>query len=270
VFVDGFSGGRIPPKSAIRQIRLNASPFSAEHDRPGFGRIEILTWLGSEAFRGQASIRFNNQALNTKDPYATDKPDYQRLAGGGSLGGPLVKGKASFFVDFDRRAVDDTQLVNATVMASDYTFVPYNTTAVVPQWRTSVSPRFDAQLGAHTLIARYAWTSSEQNGRGIGGFSLPSRAYDSDSTQQQLQLGDMIVIGKLVNETRFQWVRGDGSQTPLSLATALDVQEAFGSGGAVVGLLEPRGPARAPERDVLEPRTALPPRRLPAARRAPG
>jgi hypothetical protein len=236
VFVDGFSGGRIPPKSAIRQIRLNASPFSAEHDRPGFGRIEILTWPGSDALRGQASFRFNNQALNTKDPYATDKPDYRRLAGGGSVSGPIVEGRASFFLDFDRRTIDDTQLVNATVMASDYTFVPYNTTVVVPQRRTSVSPRLDAQLGAHTLTARYAWTSSEQTGRGIGGFSLPAQAFNSDSTQQQLQLGDTFVVGKVVNETRFQWVRGEGSQTPLSLATALDVQDAFASGGAAVGL----------------------------------
>ena len=53
VFVDGFTGGRIPPKSAIRMIRLNASPFSAEYDRPGFGRIEILTKPGGDAFRGQ-------------------------------------------------------------------------------------------------------------------------------------------------------------------------------------------------------------------------
>ena len=53
VFVDGFSGGRMPPRSAIRQIRLNSSPFSAEYDRPGFGRIEILTKPGTEKFQGQ-------------------------------------------------------------------------------------------------------------------------------------------------------------------------------------------------------------------------
>jgi len=236
VFVDGFSSGRLPPKPAIRQIRLNAIPFSAEYDRPRFGRIEILTWPGSDVLRGQAQLRFNNQALNTKDPYATDKPDYRRLAGGGSVSGPIVKGKASFFLDFDRRTIDDTQLVNATVLGSDYTLVPYNTTEVVPQFRTSVSPRIDAQIGAHTLTARYAWTSTDQQGRGIGGFSLPSQSYSSTSTQQLFQLGDTVVVGKAVNETRFQWVRGDGSQTPLSLATALDVQDAFESGGAPVGL----------------------------------
>ncbi len=43
LYVDGFSGGKLPPKSSIREVRLNQNPFSAEYDRIGFSRIEILT-----------------------------------------------------------------------------------------------------------------------------------------------------------------------------------------------------------------------------------
>ncbi|HVQ39815.1 MAG TPA: carboxypeptidase-like regulatory domain-containing protein, partial [Pyrinomonadaceae bacterium] len=43
VFVDGFSGGRLPPRDTIREIRINQNPFSSEYDRLGFGRIEIFT-----------------------------------------------------------------------------------------------------------------------------------------------------------------------------------------------------------------------------------
>src|SRR5436190_706655 len=43
IYIDGFTGGRLPPKEAIREIRINQNPFSAEYDRLGFGRIEILT-----------------------------------------------------------------------------------------------------------------------------------------------------------------------------------------------------------------------------------
>src|SRR5215217_5710486 len=43
IFVDGFTGGRLPPRASIREIRINSNPFSAEYDRLGFGRIEILT-----------------------------------------------------------------------------------------------------------------------------------------------------------------------------------------------------------------------------------
>src|ERR1051325_2713903 len=52
IFVDGFSGGQLPAKSSIREIRINQNPFSPEYDRLGFGRIEILTKPGTDKFRG--------------------------------------------------------------------------------------------------------------------------------------------------------------------------------------------------------------------------
>lgn len=53
IYVDGFTGGNMPPKSSIREVRINSNPYSTEYDRPGFGRIEILTKPGSDKFRGQ-------------------------------------------------------------------------------------------------------------------------------------------------------------------------------------------------------------------------
>ena len=52
IYIDGFTGGQIPPKSSIREIRVNQNPFSAEFDRIGYGRIEILTKPGSDKFSG--------------------------------------------------------------------------------------------------------------------------------------------------------------------------------------------------------------------------
>ncbi len=48
IYIDGFTGGQLPPKSAIREIRINQNPFSAEFDRLGYGRIEILTKPGTD------------------------------------------------------------------------------------------------------------------------------------------------------------------------------------------------------------------------------
>ena len=71
IFVDGFTGGRLPPRSSIREIRINSNPFSAEYDRLGFGRIEILTRPGTDRYRGQVSFNFNDDALNSRNPFAT-------------------------------------------------------------------------------------------------------------------------------------------------------------------------------------------------------
>lgn len=69
VFVDGFSGARLPLKSSIREVRVNQNPFSAEFDRTGFGRIEILTKPGTNEFAGEALFNFNYESLNARNPY---------------------------------------------------------------------------------------------------------------------------------------------------------------------------------------------------------
>ena len=56
IYIDGFTGGTLPPKSAIREIRINQNPFSAEFDQLGYGRIEILTKPGTDV-AARASLR---------------------------------------------------------------------------------------------------------------------------------------------------------------------------------------------------------------------
>src|SRR5437588_43317 len=63
-----FTAGRLPPKSAIREVRINSNPFSPEYDRPGFARIEIFTKPGSDFLRGQAFVQYNDQRLNARNP----------------------------------------------------------------------------------------------------------------------------------------------------------------------------------------------------------
>ena len=50
IFIDGFSGGNMPPKESIREIRINQNPFAAENDQPS-ARIDILTKPGTDKFR---------------------------------------------------------------------------------------------------------------------------------------------------------------------------------------------------------------------------
>src|ERR1700730_5753440 len=39
MYIDGFTAGQLPPKSSIREIRINQNPFSSEYDELGYGRI---------------------------------------------------------------------------------------------------------------------------------------------------------------------------------------------------------------------------------------
>jgi len=103
IIVDGFAGARKPPKGSIREVRIIQNPFSAEFDRPGFGRVEILTKAGTIKFNGNTVFNFNNEKLNSRNPFASNRAPFQYRLYGGTVGGPLVGTKSSFFADFDRR-----------------------------------------------------------------------------------------------------------------------------------------------------------------------
>ncbi|HEX3992986.1 MAG TPA: carboxypeptidase-like regulatory domain-containing protein, partial [Acetobacteraceae bacterium] len=90
IFVDGFTGGIMPPKASIREIRVNQNPFAAEYDRVGFGRVEVFTKPGSDMYHGQASFDFGNRALTARNPYLTGPivPNYRQEIFAGNFAGP--------------------------------------------------------------------------------------------------------------------------------------------------------------------------------------
>lgn len=236
VLVDGFAGGRIPPKSAIRAIRLNASPYSAEYEYPGVGRIEIFTKPGGDGLHGQVQARAGGAALDARDPFAADaRPDYRRLAGSAAVGGPLARDRASFFLDLERASAGETRLVDTVVLGPGLVPLARRESLVAPQTRTTASPRLDARLGAHTLTARYAYDATEDPLAGVGGFALPSRAAASGTSGHLLQLGDSFPVGRVSHEIRAQWSRQSSRAEPLAITPALVVQDAFATGGAAGG-----------------------------------
>jgi hypothetical protein len=237
IFIDGFSGGRLPPKESIREVRLNQNPFAAENDRPGSGRIEILTKPGTDKFSGMAFFSFMDEGLNSRNPFAPDKAPFQLRQYGFNLGGPLSAKRASFFLDFERRETDDNDIVNATILDPNLNIVPFNEVVLTPQRRTTFSPRLDYQLNSrHTLVARYTYSKAESINQGVGGFSLPSRSFDQSNTQHTFQLTETAVLGEgIINETRFQYVRQRSRQNGDNSQPTINVLESFIGGGSQIG-----------------------------------
>jgi len=245
IYIDGFTGGQLPPKSAIREIRINQNPFSAQYDKLGYGRIEIFTKPGSDKFHGQFFFNDSNSVLNSRNPYVPVKPDYNSEIFDGNFGGPINK-KASFFIDASRRNMNDF----SAIAAIDPAQLPYplpagfqpallNQSIANPRTRTSISPRIDFQLTpTNTLTARYQLThESEQNG-GLGSFSLPSVGYDLNETEHTLQISDTQILGpNVVNESRFQFQRETNHQLPIGTGPFIDVQSSFTTGESTEGLV---------------------------------
>jgi len=233
IYIDGFTGGQLPPKSSIREIRINQNPFSPEYDKLGYGRIEIFTKPGTDQYHGQFSVVGNSSYFNSTSPFATSTPAYDTTQYTANFGGPMSK-KASFFINFERRNIGDNAIVNAFVLdPTTFEQVPYNTSIPIPQTRTNISPRMDFQVtSTNTLSVRYQWWQNVQNNQGVGQFSLPSQAYNITSTENTFQLNDTQLFGsKVVNETRFQYLGDRINQMPALAAATVNVQGAFVGGG---------------------------------------
>ncbi len=238
IYVDGFTGGRLPPKDAIREIRINQNPFSAEYERLGFGRIEILTKPGSDRWRGQAFMNFNDESLNARNPFSVNRAPSQTRFFGGNVSGPIRKGKSSFFFDISNRDIENGSLVNATVLDQGFNVVPFQQEFSIPNRRFSVGPRFDYAINdKNTLVARYSFTRFTSENQGIGDISLPSRAFETSQKEHELRLTETMVINpKTVNETRFSYEWERRNQTGDNRIPTINVAQAFTGGGAQIGL----------------------------------
>ena len=236
IFIDGFSGGQLPPKESIREIRINQNPFSPEYDKIGLGRIEILTKPGADKLRGAVSYNYMGDFWNSRNPYAAQKAPLQLNEFRGNLSGALNR-RASFTLDVSREAIDNGSIVNAvTLDPRTLAVTPFTAVPVTPQRRNLVSPRVDYQLGANnTLTLRYLYSQSDIRDGGIGSFDLLSRAYHFPSTNQTLQATDTAVFGTSVNETRFQFGRYSSEIIPNLQSPTIQVLGSFNGGGAQTG-----------------------------------
>ncbi len=237
IYIDGFSGGELPPKNAIREIRINQNPFAPEYDKLGYGRIEIFTKPGTDKFRGSLGYNFANDKWNSRNPYAAQKAPFNLHETRNTISGPLGN-RASFTVDFTREWVDNGSVINGvTLDPATLLAAPYTATNLAFLRRTIVTPRVDFQLTPkHTLSARYSYRHDDVKNAGVGGLNLASAGFHNNSSSQTLQLTETAMLNSTtVNETRFQYYRPVTISTANSAGASLRVMGAFVGGASTVG-----------------------------------
>jgi hypothetical protein len=237
IYIDGFTGGQLPPKSSIREIRINQNPFSAEFDRLGYGRIEIFTKPGTNKFHGHILENGVDSALDTANPLVAQQPSYFMTFLGTDISGPLTK-NASFFLAFVRKDVQGQSIVDAVNPSN-----PSSTLEEEPPNPSSLTQfhgGLDIQLGENnTFLVRDNFVRSFQTGAGVGALVLPLQGYTTDNQENAFQVADAVVINShLLNETRFQWRRIRNEETPSYFTPTVTLQGAFTTGGSNAGVVQ--------------------------------
>ena len=237
-YIDGFSGGQIPSKNSILEVRINQNPFSPEYDALGYGRIEILTKPGADTFHGSLYNNFGDSFWNSRNPYAAQKAPFFLDEYGGSLEGPLSH-KASFFLAADAAAIDNGAIINGTTLDPNTLAIidPFTQVFTIPQRRVTVSPRVDYQLTpSDTLSVRYVFQTVDIQHSGIGSFNLVSTGFHNQGEGNTLQVSNTKVLSSnIINQTRFQFDRQTITSISDNSGPQIDVLGAFMGGGAQLG-----------------------------------
>ncbi len=231
--IDGFSGGRFPPKDSIREVRINQNGYSAQFDQRGNSIIDIFTKPGSDKLHGSLFATGNANPFNARSPYITSQPGYHTVYIDGNINGPLGK-KTSFFAGGNRNDFENNAAVNAVTLDSNLNVTPVAQAVPNPLVTNGINFRLDRQLSTNnTFTGRYEFADSHQTNSGVGQLVLSSQGVNSATKTNTLQLGNTTIFGPhVVAETRFQYLRTRFAQAPVSTAPTLIVQGSFNGGGS--------------------------------------
>jgi hypothetical protein len=228
--VDGFRGGKLPPKSQIRSIRFSRDMYAAENHAAGMVFVDIVTQPGMGPLRGSMDFLFRDDSLNARNAYVTEKGPEQTQQYTFNISGTLRKERTSFSLSATGAALYDSANINA--------YAPDRSTARSavrrPSERLNFNGRLDHALNkSHTLRANIQSNGNEQRNLGVGGFELGDRSFSRESDDTILRLSESGPWARsLFAEHRLQ-VRSQSTTSRSDVeAAAVRVLDTFTAGGA--------------------------------------
>ena len=91
-----------PSVEAIAQVRTDINLYTAEVGRTGGAAINVISKSGDNQLHGSAYEFFRNDITDAHNFFATGrKPEQRQNQYGGSLGGPILRDRTFFFIDYE-------------------------------------------------------------------------------------------------------------------------------------------------------------------------
>jgi hypothetical protein len=98
----GSAAGTALGVETVREFRVEANAYSAEFGRNSGGQINVLTKAGTNTVGGSVFEFHRNDALDTRNYFDTvEKPDFTRNQFGATIGGPITRDRAFFFLGYE-------------------------------------------------------------------------------------------------------------------------------------------------------------------------
>jgi hypothetical protein len=111
----------VPATDSLQEFIVQTSLYDASNGRNAGGNVEAITRSGSNDLHGNAYYFLRRSGLNANDPFVKaaglSRPRLDRDQFGGTLGGPVVKDRAFFFVSYQ-----GTRETNGASLSNSLTF----------------------------------------------------------------------------------------------------------------------------------------------------
>lgn len=229
VVIDGFSGGRMPTRDEIAEIRINDNAFTAAQNSPGRGQTEIITRGGTGDFNGDFTFEFQDESLDARNAFADARPPYQTREFEVNLSAPVIRDRLTLTGSF----VSDTSEEGDTLRAETPSGL-ISQAITRPGIERGVTTRATAQLHEdHAMTFSFDYQSEEERNQGVGGFDLPEQGSTNDGSQYNFQAKETAILSpSLSNEVRFRYQKESEESVPNLIAPRIDVSGAFVGGGS--------------------------------------
>jgi len=180
---------------AIQEYKVTTQRYSAEYGRSVGGVVNVITKSGTNDFHGGAFVFARNQTLNSKTYFEeltnSPKPDFSQQQFGGTLGGPISKDKAHFFVAYERnrRNQTDTIFTNGVL--------PDEEGPIEKPFRNSLlTAKLNFELNAkNSMVVRYALEDNSRQNDFTGGNAIASVAATNTNKIHSAIAKNTTVIG---------------------------------------------------------------------------
>ena len=229
--VNGFRGGKLPPKNQIREIRFRTNAYAAESHESSFMSVDILTKPGIENWHGSFNVGFRDESLNARNAFAPFRAAEQNRRFGFEMGGPIWKNHTSLFLSAD--GVNSFEAKTIVAALPEGNFFDQNR----QPWRTlNMTARVEHLMSkTHTGLFEYQRNATRRDNLGVGNYDFPERGFTSDTAEHIARFADSGAVGKkLFNEFRFQARWQNVDLNALSNAQTIQVLNAFTRGGGQV------------------------------------
>jgi hypothetical protein len=211
---------------AVQELVVVAQGANAEFGRSSGGFVNVITKSGTNQLKGSLHYygKFDALASDPKHGSSSYAPDFNQNQFGFTLGGPIVRDKAFFFVAYDQQLFTETKQTTRPGGALLSELTSYTDTAFTGALRGEFGPitrtndgnallaKLDFQINeTNNFSLKYNYTNSKQeNGTfDVDTWGRSSNALEKDFSNAVNGSLSSVLSSVLSNELRFQFARED-------------------------------------------------------------